>query len=75
MRDDDIQSGIGVVHNTFLFDKVQKSVVRGPFHMFPRPAWFVTNRQTHKLAPKLVRFEADPSWTRIPSILFTALRG
>ena len=40
---DDIQSGIGAVHNTYLFDRPQKSVLKGPFRVFPRPPWFVTH--------------------------------
>ena len=32
----DIQSGIGVVHNTFLLEKTEKTVVRGSFYPSPR---------------------------------------
>ena len=35
---DDVTSGIGVVHNSFLLDDVERSVVRGPFRPFPRAA-------------------------------------
>jgi len=84
---DDIQSGIGVVHNAFLFDKPQKSVVyanfypfpraivHGQFHLSPRPPWFVTNKQAHRLGPKLARFEATPGFKHIPGIFIDALRG
>lgn len=71
----DIQSGQGVVHNTFMFDRSEKAVVRGPFHMFPKPPWFVTHRRTHELGPKLARFEADPRLRDLPSIFWSALRG
>lgn len=33
---DDVQSGIGVVHNALLLDRVERSVTRGPFRPFPR---------------------------------------
>jgi len=33
---DNVTSGIGVVHNGFLLDDVERSVVRGPFRPFPR---------------------------------------
>ncbi|WP_438354522.1 aldehyde dehydrogenase family protein [Microbacterium sp. CJ88] len=33
---DDVGSGIGVVHNAFLLDGVERSVARGPFRPFPR---------------------------------------
>ena len=41
---DDIQSGAGVVHNAFLFDHPEKSVVHAPFVMKPTPAWFARMR-------------------------------
>jgi acyl-CoA reductase-like NAD-dependent aldehyde dehydrogenase len=71
----DIQSGIGVVHNTYLFDRPQKAVVRGPFRVRPTPPWFVTHRRVHELGPKLVDFEARPSAWKIPSVLWSAVRA
>ncbi|MBA3946481.1 MAG: aldehyde dehydrogenase family protein [Herpetosiphonaceae bacterium] len=83
----DIQSGVGVVHNTLLFDKPQKSVVRGPFYPFPRsflhgilgilpkPPWFITNKQADKVGRGLVAFEQTPGWRHLPGIFFAALRG
>ena len=32
----DVGSGIGIVHNAYLFDSAQKTVVRAPFAPFPR---------------------------------------
>ena len=84
---DDIQSGIGVVHNSLLFDKPQKSVVRAPFYPYPRsyahgqmtllpkPPWFVTNRQSHRVAERLLKFEATHSMAHVPGIFIAALRG
>ncbi len=72
---DDIQSGVGVVHNTFMFDQSEKTVIRGPFRMRPKPPWFVTNRVTHRLAPKLARFEIDPHMSKVPGLLVIALQG
>lgn len=71
----DIRSGIGVVHNTYMFDKPQKSVIRGQFRMFPKPPWFNNHKLAHKLAPKIVDFEAAPSWLKLPGIIFDAARG
>lgn len=34
----DVGSGIGVVHNALLLDRVERSIVRGPFRPFPRAA-------------------------------------
>lgn len=71
----DIQSGIGVVHNTLMFDRPQKGVVSAPFRVWPKPVWFATHRTTHRITPKLVRFEAEPSFAKIPGILGLALKG
>jgi hypothetical protein len=72
---DDIQSGTGVVHNTLMFDKPQKNVIRAPFRVAPKPVWFASHKTAHKLTPKLVAFEADPSFARLPGIFALALRG
>ncbi len=71
----DIQSGIGVVHNTYLFDKPQKTVVRGPFRVAPKPTWFASNKRTHKIAPLIAEFEASPSVLKLPGIVFNSLLG
>jgi aldehyde dehydrogenase (NAD(P)+) len=84
---DDIQSGIGVVHNSLLFDRPQKSVVHAPFHPYPRsvvhgkptmlptPPWFVTHRHAHQVTERLTQFEADHSPWRVPGIFLAALRS
>jgi aldehyde dehydrogenase (NAD(P)+) len=84
---DDVQSGIGTVHNTMMFDHPEKSVLYGPFHPFPNgllagkfgllpmPPWFVSHKSAHKVAQQLFWFEAKPSWLKIPGIVFHALRS
>lgn len=83
----DVQSGIGVVHNGFLIDKTERTVVRGPFRPMPRsllrgefaispkPPWFVTNRTAASTGRLLVNFVGKPSPTRLPAIFASALRG
>jgi acyl-CoA reductase-like NAD-dependent aldehyde dehydrogenase len=71
----DIRSGTGWVHNTLMFDRPQKTVVRTPFRIWPKPVFFPTHRTLHKLAPKLVEFEAAPSLAKLPGILGLAVRG
>jgi hypothetical protein len=71
-----IQSGTGVVHNTLMFSRPQKSVLRGPFRSLLTPPWFVTHGRTaSKLFPRLVAFEAAPSPLRVPGILWAAICG
>ncbi|MGO9389035.1 aldehyde dehydrogenase family protein [Rhodoblastus sp.] len=84
---DDVQSGIGVVHNTFMFDKPERTVVEAPFTpyprnilsggmtLLPRPPWFVTNRKQHIIGRLMVSFEYQPSWSQIPRIFMNALFG
>ncbi len=72
---EDIRSGNGFVHNTYLFDKPEKSVIRGPFVVKPKPAWFLDNRTSHEIGRKLCDLYANPSLLKVPSLLFSALRG
>ncbi|MGB7361754.1 MAG: aldehyde dehydrogenase family protein [Rhodococcus sp. (in: high G+C Gram-positive bacteria)] len=84
---DDVQSGIGVVHNALLLDNVERTVVRGPFRpaprsifkgemsLSPKPPWFVTNRTAATTAKRFTAFAAAPSWKALPAIFASALRG
>ncbi|GAC1332152.1 MAG: aldehyde dehydrogenase family protein [Candidatus Dormibacteria bacterium] len=84
---DDVQSGIGWVHNTMMFDHPQKSVLYGPFYpyprsmikgagtMLPKPPWFVLNKRGHLVNKRFTAFEFDHNPARIPGIFADALRG
>ena len=72
----DIRSGTGVVHNMLMFDRPQKSVMRGPWRATPVPPWFVTRaRAGHEVFRRLAYFEAAPSTWKAPAIAQAALRG
>jgi hypothetical protein len=72
----DIRSGTGVVHNTLMFDRPQKSVLRGPWRATPVPPWFVTRAGAgHNTFRRLADFEASPSARKAPAIALAALRG
>ncbi len=71
----DIQSGTDVVHNTLMFGKAEKAVVRTPFRMIPKPAWFATHKTCLAMGKKITDFEAAPSITKLPGIFWQALRG
>ncbi len=71
----DIGSGTGVVHNTLMFSRVHKTVVRSPFRMKPKPMWFPSHRTALPLARKLTELEAAPSPLKLPGIFWEALRG
>ena len=83
----DIQSGTGVVHNAFLLDRPERTVVRGPFRpaprsvfrgewsLSPKPPWFVNNRTSATTGRLLVDFAGAPGWGKLPAIFASALRG
>ena len=56
-----IESGIGMVHNTLMLDHPQKGVVKAPFTIAPTPAWFFDNKNLIGLGKQLLRFEKSPS--------------
>ena len=74
---DDVQSGIGFVHNSFMLDEadIEKTVARGPFRMPVKPTWFATNKTAHKSGELFARLMAKPSWGKLPGLVTTALRG
>lgn len=72
---DHVRSGIGFVHNTMFFDYPQKSVVRGPFRMWPTPMWFADHRNLRELGERATRFEAHPSWLAVPWLALAGLKG
>lgn len=83
----DIQSGVGVVHNAFLLDRPERTVVHGPFRpaprsvfrgewsLSPKPPWFVNNRTAATTGRLLVDFAGAPGWSKLPAIFASALRG
>jgi aldehyde dehydrogenase (NAD(P)+) len=71
----DIQSGSGFVHNTFMLEGVEKSVLRGPLVMSPKPAWFYDNTMVHVIGERLADFEAFPNALKLPGLALAALRG
>ncbi len=83
----DIQSGFGFVGNSFLFEKPERTVIRGSFYPFPRtwlhgdpaflpkPPWFITNKTAHVTARGVARITLDPRFRHLAGILLSALRG
>ena len=53
----DVNSGIGFVHNELLIDFPEKSVVRAPFRVWPTPAWFYDRKNAIKIAKAFLQFE------------------
>ena len=84
---ENVQSGIGVVHNSFLLADTERAIVRGPFRpfprsfvhgefaLFPKPPWFVSARSARKTGKLLAGFSAAPSWAKMPAVFLSAFRA
>lgn len=55
----DIGSGVGFVHNTYMFDHPQKSVLRAPWTYSPQPLWSVGQIGLSAALPHAFRFLAN----------------
>ncbi|MFJ9805500.1 aldehyde dehydrogenase family protein [Streptomyces wuyuanensis] len=83
----EIGSGIGFVHNAFMLEDIEKTVLRAPFtpaprglvtgdmSLSPRPPYFVTNRTALTTVERVTRFTAAPGVMKLPALLVSALRG
>lgn len=71
----DVQSGIGFVHNTQMLARVEKSVLRGPLRMFPKPPYFFDNRKMAVIGERITEYSAEPSWGKVARVAAAALRG
>jgi acyl-CoA reductase-like NAD-dependent aldehyde dehydrogenase len=83
----EIGSGTGFVHNAFMLEDVEKTVIRAPFApaprslftaspaLSPKPPYFVTSRTGRTTVERLVRFTAAPSIAKLPGVLASALHG
>jgi len=82
-----IESGIGFVHNGLMFDKAQRTVVRGPFapfprslrkgerHMEPKPPTYLTNSNAAQIGERLTKQAVSRQWLDMPGVFTSALRG
>jgi aldehyde dehydrogenase (NAD(P)+) len=83
----DVQSGIGVVHNAFLLDHIERTVVRGPFRpaprsllcgevsLMPKPPWLLSAQNGRRTSELLTRFAARPSRRGLLRVITSALSG
>jgi hypothetical protein len=71
----DIQSGRGWVHNTYLYDRPEKAVVRGLFREPGTPPWFTTSETSHEVFRQLADLELDRSPGKLPGLTWSRLRS
>jgi hypothetical protein len=70
-----IQSGQGVVHNTYLFEHPQKTVIRAPFRIWPTPIWFADHKNLRQLAQRFAALQVNPHWGNFLRVALAALQG
>jgi aldehyde dehydrogenase (NAD(P)+) len=71
----DIQSGNSWVHNTSMLEGVEKTVLRHPLTIIPKPAVFPSHRTAHRLMERMTALEERASWSKVPGVIATAMRG
>jgi aldehyde dehydrogenase family protein len=72
---ENIQSGRGWIHNTYMLEDIEKCVIRGPLVVKPKPSWFANHKTAGEIGRRLVRMEAAPSLLKLPGLIWNALRG
>ncbi|HEY0464028.1 MAG TPA: hypothetical protein VGC79_07460, partial [Polyangiaceae bacterium] len=73
----DVQSGLGWVHNSLMFDAwaIEKTVQRGSLLAFPAPPYFPGHRSLQLLGRALADFEAAPSALGLAKVGYFAVRA
>jgi len=72
---EEIVSGSGSVHNTYLLDHPEKSVIRAPFRIKPTPVWFSDHKNLFNVAEAATAMEYRPSLFRFLALAKEALQG
>lgn len=71
----DIGSGTGSVHNGYLFDRPEKSVLYGPSRAWPKPIWFPDHRTLPALGRAMARHEGTGSSVALAKTVIAAMSG
>lgn len=71
---EDPGSGLGVVHNTFLFDHPAKTVLRAPFRPWLRPPWWPGHRRLGELGKGILEYEKNPGLGPVVRLFLAAIR-
>ena len=71
----DAQSGIGFVHNTYLLDRPEKTILRAPLTLSPKPIWLPSHRHPERVAWNLLNLYLRPSPLKLPRLIWSAITG
>lgn len=66
---------MGFVHNTFLLHRPQKTVLRSPLTLYPKPVWLPTHRRPDVAAWRLLDLYRKPAWRQLARLICQAVRG
>ncbi len=72
---DNVQSGMGWVHNTFMLQQAEKTILSGPLTMSPPPIWFAGHKHADAAAWSLLRLYQDPTRIRLLPLFWNAVRS
>jgi acyl-CoA reductase-like NAD-dependent aldehyde dehydrogenase len=68
-----VESGIGIVHNAYLFDYPQKSIVYSPFRMMVPPVYLIGAKNVLKIAQCYGDLQVQPSLWNLLRVLVANL--
>ncbi len=71
----EIRSGMGWVHNTSMLEGIEKSVLRHPLTIVPKPSTFPSHRTAHTVLRRLTFLEEHAKWSKVPGVIAAAVRG
>lgn len=71
----DIQSGTGWVHNSFMLTGIEKTVLEAPLVVIPRPVWLASHSNPEPVAWALCQLFQNPSLWNLSTLGFHAVKG
>lgn len=71
----DIQSGTGWVHNSFMLTGIEKTILEGPLVVVPKPVWLASHPAPEPVAWALCQLFQNPSLWNLSTLGFHAIKG
>ncbi|QEG42327.1 aldehyde dehydrogenase family protein [Roseimaritima ulvae] len=71
----DAQSGIDFVHNTYLLDRPEKTVLRAPLRVKPKPIWDSTHRHPERVTWDLLDLYRSESMWKLLKLAIGSFTG
>ena len=71
----DIQSGTGWVHNSFMLTGIEKTVLEAPLIVLPKPVWLASHSAPESVAWSLCRLFQNPSLWNLSTLGYHAIKG